>query len=215
MQFKLNLKNINKSTLEKTIDNEQDYNKLKESLSELENELHLLNEQLKASGFKSDSLIELNLSLPETHEYCTNLEQCVKLLKAQIDGFPKESTLLLAFYITTFNKIGGITEEEWSVVCEHFFAYIPEVIKKLHLGPEYEEVLKQRLTKFLNTKIKGLIRIIPQRDCSEDITKTITEIFSDCKENYNQIIENERSNEYDEAYSDLVDFFDGDKTKIC
>ena len=83
MQFKLNLININKSTLEKTIDNENDYNKLKESLLTLENDLHLLNDQLKASGFKDDSLLELNLSLPETQDYCTNLEQCMKLLKTQ------------------------------------------------------------------------------------------------------------------------------------
>lgn len=216
MQFKLNLININKSTLEKTINNEQDYNKLKESLSKLENELHLLNEQLKASGFKSDSLIELNLSLPETQDYCTNLEQCIKLLKTQMNDFPKESTLLMALYITTFNKIGGITEEEWLAVCETFFSYIPAVVKNMHLSSEYEEILKQKITNFLNTNIKVLIHIIPQRDGSEEETvKTIKEIFLDCKENYRQIIENERSNGDDEDYSDLVDFFEGDKTKIC
>ena len=218
MQFKLNLININKSTLEKTIDSEQDYEKFKESLLTLENELHLLNEQLKNSGFKDASLIELKLSLPETQEsqeYCTNLEECVKLLRSQIKGFPKDSVLLLALYITTFNKIGGITEEEWLALCETFYAYIPEVVRKMRLGAGYEEVLKQRLSKFLNDNVKGLIRIIPHRDSSDDITRNITEIFLDCKKDYNQFIEKESSDEADEVYSDLVDFFDGDKTKVC
>lgn len=216
MQFKLNLTNINKSTLEKTINNEQDYNKLKESLSKLENELHLLNEQLKVSAFKADSLIELNLSLPETQEYCTNLEQCIKLLKIQMNDFSEESTLLMALYITTFNKIGGITEEEWSAVCETFFSYIPETVKNMNLGPEYEEILKQRIYKFLNNNIKVLIHIIPQRDGSEEeVTRTIKKIFLECKANYNQIIEKERSKENEEEYSDIADFFEGDKTKVC
>lgn len=217
MQFKLNLININKSTLEKTIDNEEDYNKLKESLLTLENDLHLLNDQLKASGFKEASLIQLNFSLPETEteEYCTNLEQCMKLLKTKIKGFPKDSTLILALYISTFNRMGGITEEEWSVVCEHFISYIPSVIKDMKLGSEYEEILKKRLTKFLNDNVKALIRIIPQRDNSEDTVRTLTEIFSECKKDYYEFIENERYNEDEEVYSDLADFFDGDKSKVC